>query len=104
MSSQFSYTVVNDINMKFLVVVTPPSIHQRSSGRRYESYRRHAFIVGAMIKGIIVMVLYSKAFRNCDDAEKRREEVEEHDCPKNFEGSSKIMEASASLKMVEQTD
>ena len=28
------------------------------------------------------------------------EEAEEHECPKNFEGSSKIMEASAILKMV----
>ena len=47
------------------------------------------------------MVLYSKACRKCDAAEKRREEAEEHECPKNFEGSSKSMEASAVLKMVE---
>ena len=47
------------------------------------------------------MVIYSKAFRNCYDAEKRGEESEEHECPKNFEGISKIMEASEILNMVE---
>ena len=47
------------------------------------------------------MVLYSKAFRKCDAAESIREEAEEHEFPKNFEGSSKSMEASVTLKMVE---
>ena len=47
------------------------------------------------------MVLYSKACLKCHAAEKRREEAEEHECPKNFEGSSKSMEASAILKIVE---
>ena len=47
------------------------------------------------------MFLYSKACRKCGAAEKRREEAEEHECPKNFEGSSKSMEASTILKMVE---
>ena len=47
------------------------------------------------------MVLYSKACLNCDAADKRGEEAEEHECPKNFEGSSKSMEASVIMKMVE---
>ena len=46
------------------------------------------------------MVLYSKACRKCDAAEKIGEESEEHECPKNFEGSSKIMDSSAILKLV----
>ena len=74
---------------------------KRSSGRRYDSSSGHAFIIGARSKGIIVMVLYSNAFRNCDAAENRREELEEHECPKNFEGSSKSMETSAIMKMAE---
>ena len=72
---------------------------KRSYGRRYESSRGHAFVIGARSKGIIGIVLYSKAFRKCDAAEKRIEEAEEHECPKNFEGSSKSMEASTILKM-----
>ena len=47
------------------------------------------------------MVLYSKACQKCDSSEKRGEEAEEHECPENFEGSSKSMEASDILKMVE---
>ena len=47
------------------------------------------------------MVLYSKACRKFDSAEKIGEEAEEHECPNKFEGSSKSMEASAILKMVE---
>ena len=47
------------------------------------------------------MVLYSKAYRKCDDAEKRGEEAEEHEFPKKSEGSSKSMEASTILNMVE---
>ena len=74
-----------------------------SYGRRYDSYRGHSFIIGAWSKGIIGMVLYSKACSKCDTAENRREEAEEHECPKNFEGCSKIMEASAILKIVEDS-
>ena len=60
---------------------------KRSSCRRYDSSSGHAFIIGSRSKGIIGMVLYSKAFRNFDAVEKRREEAEEHECSKNFEGS-----------------
>ena len=74
---------------------------KRSSGRRYDSSSGHAFIVGGRKKGIIGMVLYSKACRKCDSTEKKGEEAEEHECPKNFKGSSKSMEASAILNMVE---
>ena len=47
------------------------------------------------------MFLYSKAWQKFDAAEKIGEESEEHEYPKNFEGRSKSMEASAILKMVE---
>ena len=48
---------------------------KRSSGRRYDSSSGHAFIVGERIKGIIGMVLYSKACRTCDAVDKRGEET-----------------------------
>ena len=47
------------------------------------------------------MVIYSKAWRKCDSADKRGEESEELKCPKKFGGSSKSMEAGGILKMVE---
>ena len=73
---------------------------KRSSGRRYESSSGHAFVIGGRRKGVIRMVLYSKACRKSDAAENIGEEAEEHECPKNFEVSSKSMEASAILNMV----
>ena len=74
---------------------------KKPSGKIYDSSIWHAFITGGISKGIIGMVLYYNSCRKCDTAEKRGEEAEEHECPKNFEGSSKIMEASYILKMVE---
>ena len=74
---------------------------RRSSGRRYDSSSGYAFIIGGRSKGIIGMILYSKACWKFDAAENRGEESEEHEFPKNFEGSSKSMEASAILNMVE---
>ena len=44
---------------------------KRSSGRIYDSSSRHAFVIGGIKKGVIGMVLYSKAFHNFDTAEKR---------------------------------
>ena len=49
---------------------------KRSSGRRYDSSSGHAFIIGARSKGIIGMVLYSKACWKCDAADKIGEESE----------------------------
>ena len=66
---------------------------KRSSGRRYDSSSGYAFIIGGISKGIIGMVIYSKAFLKCDAMDNKVEETEEHECPKKFEGSSKIMEA-----------
>ena len=34
---------------------------KRSSGRKYESSSRHVLIIGGRIKGIIGMILYTKA-------------------------------------------
>ena len=56
-------------NNKVKVIVTyGKGWQKRSSGRRYDSSSGRAFIIGARSKGIIGMVLYSKAFRNCDAA------------------------------------
>ena len=47
------------------------------------------------------MVLYSKDFQKYDASDKREEEKEGHDSPKNFKESSKIMEADSIMKMEE---
>ena len=40
----------------------------RSSGRRYDSSSVYAFIICGRSKGVIGMVIYSKACRKCDSA------------------------------------
>ena len=44
---------------------------KRSSGSRYESSSGHALIIGGVSKGIIGVVLYSKAWQKCDAVDKR---------------------------------
>ena len=48
------------------------------------------------------MVLYSKAYKKCDAADKRREEAEENEFPNKFEGRYKSMEADAILNKRKQ--
>ena len=56
-------------NNKVKLTVTEDMGWQKiSSGRRYDSSSGHAFIIGARRKGIIGMVLYSKACPKCDAA------------------------------------
>ena len=49
------------------------------------------------------MVLYSKVCCKCDAAENRGAEAEEQECPMNFEGISKWVEASTILNMVDDS-
>ena len=67
----------------------------------YNSSSVHAFIVDGRIKGVIVMVFYSKSCRNFIGAKNRGQEAEKHEFPKNLEGISKCMEYSVIMKIVE---
>ena len=64
------------MNKVKLTVTYDMGCQKRLSGRRYDYSSWNAFIIGGIIKGIIGMVLYSKACQNCDAAEKRVEETE----------------------------
>ena len=54
---------VRNKNKVKLTVIYDITWKKRSSGRRYDSSRRHSVIIGGISKGIIGMVLYSKACR-----------------------------------------
>ena len=58
-----------------LTVTYDMGCQKRSSDSRYDSSRRHAFIIGGRSKGIIGMVLYYKAFLKYDAVEERGEEA-----------------------------
>ena len=51
-----------------LTVTNEMGWQKRSSSRRYESSRGHAFVIWARIKGIIGMVLYSNTCQKYDAA------------------------------------
>ncbi len=77
----------------------------QSSGGKYGSSTRHAFLVGALGKKIMNSVLYNKKCAVCTKHESRTGStvgVREHQCMKNYVGTSKSMEASALVKMLIQ--
>jgi hypothetical protein len=76
---------------------------QRNSGNRYASLSGHAILVGAHTRKPIAFTLKCKACNFCKTFEKKRvdeaEEVPEHRCFKNHDGSSGAMEPIACLDL-----
>ena len=70
---------------------------KKSSGKRYDSLSGHGFLVGLLTNQIIGMKVYSKACSICDST--LPPPKPEHECPKNWEGSSGSMECNAALEM-----
>ena len=61
------------INKKVKLTVTyDMGWHRRSYWRIYDSYSGHSFIICGTSKVIIDVVIYSKAWENCDAADKSR--------------------------------
>jgi hypothetical protein len=74
-------------------------------GRSYNSLSGHAFLIDAHSGKIVAMQVHSKSCLKCSRAVKKgiaEENVPEHKCPKNYDGSSKGMEATAALEMVKR--
>ena len=77
---------------------------KRSSGNRYDSLSGHAFMVGVHSQKIIRAQVTGKMCSVCSTAETKGEESGEHECPKNYVGSSKGMEADGALSLVLKLD
>jgi hypothetical protein len=70
-------------------------------GQSYNSLSGHAFLIDAHSVKIVAMQVCSKSCLKCSRAIKKgiaEENVPEHKCPKNYDGSSKGMEAAAALE------
>jgi len=75
----------------------------RSSLGKYGSSTGHALLIGARLKLVLDSAVFNKKCGLCTKYEKRiasLHNVPEHDCVKNYEGSSKAMEAAALVKMI----
>ena len=74
--------------------------NKRSSGNRYDSMSGHCFYIGCRTKKIISSHVTSRKCKICDNAKKRGEAPTYHECPRNYEGSSKGMEAQNALHLL----
>ena len=77
---------------------------KRSSGNRYDSLSGHAFLLGGHSKKIVSAQVTSRQCSTCSSAASKGVEPREHECPKNYHGSSKAMEADAALSLFLKLD
>ena len=77
---------------------------KRSSGSRYDSISGHAFLVGRHSHKIVGVQVTSKKCKICSIAESKGLQPREHECPMNYKGSSKAMEADGALSLVTKLD
>jgi len=68
----------------------------RSSGNKYGSSTGHARMVGALTKKVVDSVVFNKKCALCTKTHCDRK----HQCVKNYEGSSKTMEAAGLVKIL----
>ena len=78
--------------------------NKRSSGNRYDSLSGFAFLIGCLSRKIILAQVTSKACSVCTAAEGKGSTPPVHECPMNYHGSSKGMEAEGALSLVLQLD
>ncbi|XP_071141460.1 uncharacterized protein [Mytilus edulis] len=83
-----------------LVVAVDAGWQKRGSGRAYDSKSGHCSMVGPETGKILNYSVRSKDCRVCSRAESRNESPREHACYRNWEGSSKGMEADMVIEMV----
>ena len=76
--------------------------NKRSSGNRYDSLSGHAFYIGCLTQQIICAIVTAKQCRICSLNELKGIEPPEHNCPRNYLGSSKGMEPDAGLTIYEE--
>ena len=73
---------------------------KKGSGHTYDSISGHAFMSGARARKILACMICCKLCGVCTVTEKVGKEPEEHECCKNYKGSSKGMEAFVVLELV----
>ena len=88
------------IRRVFLTVSFDMGWNKRSTGTRYDSNTGHALLVGARLKKIVAMRVFSKDCAICKSCQKTNKPLQTHDCPKNYTGSSKSMEVEAIFQLV----
>ena len=77
----------------------------QKSGRAMNSQSGHAFVIDVNTSKVLAMQVYSKQCITCSNFTRRgyqEDNMPKHKCSKNYDGSSKGMEATAALEMVKR--
>ncbi|XP_061190963.1 uncharacterized protein LOC133199106 [Saccostrea echinata] len=90
-----------EMNEKGLVVAVDAGWQKRGSGKTYDSLSGHCSMVGPLSGKVLSYSVRSKNCRVCSVAETTNKNPAAHECSKNWEGSSKAMEADMVIEMVE---
>jgi hypothetical protein len=76
------------------------SVEMSWNHRCFNSPSGAVHLIGANNGNLLGTVCLSKLCAKCDLAEKKCTEPREHNCPKNYDGTSKAMDAVASVQLV----
>ncbi|XP_062614819.1 uncharacterized protein LOC134276600 [Saccostrea cucullata] len=77
---------------------------KRGTGWNYNSNSGHASMVGKNTGKIVAYDVRSKCCKTCDIYAEKNITVPNHDCPHNWTGSSKAMEADMAVSMAHQLE
>lgn len=75
---------------------------KRGTGWNYNSISGHASMIGKNTGKILAYEVRSKCCRVCDLHAEQNHTVPSHECPQNWSGSSKAMEADMAMSMAHQ--
>ncbi|XP_076088961.1 uncharacterized protein LOC143059360 [Mytilus galloprovincialis] len=100
MFSLFTSTFINYRKKGKHLVAVDAGWQKKGSGRAYDSKSGHCSMVGPETGKIKNYSVRSKDCRVSSRAESRNESPREHACYRNWEGSSKGMEADMVIEMV----
>eukprot|EP00957_Ditylum_brightwellii_P170398 12970681-Ditylum_brightwellii.AAC.1 len=70
--------------------------------RGHCSISGHAFMIGVQTKKILAHIICAKECDKCKRLHENGKITEPHPCPKNDEGSSKVMKADAALELTKR--
>ncbi|XP_061171002.1 uncharacterized protein LOC133180520 [Saccostrea echinata] len=83
-----------------LTVSVDAGWQKRGSGRSFDSLSGHCSMIGSQTGKIIDYDIRTKCCKICESATRSGKDPKDHDCRKNWEGSSKAMEKDMVAKMV----
>ena len=77
---------------------------KRGPGKAYNSLSGVGNLIGSETNMVIGVETFSKSCITCERAEARKEKPKEHDCRRNWTGSSKRMEPAGAVNIFKEIE